>query len=297
MAAKEKTGHDLEKEQWEKEKQKREKEREAREAEDKKIRDKKKKEKQERDKKRAAKLKKKENKERAKHKKLISFPFKTLFKVSLFLSLMSFIVQFFGVSKPLYDSLYLSFLIFVSIYLFIGLIIITVFFIVAEKRQKEEVEIKRAEISNRVREDEQRRKKEEEEKLKIAQDLLDMEAKREEQLKEFKMHQGTSFSKEGESPFPGGFTGDLSEEDKEYFETGSFKKDFKDFASREAQKESQNNQKSDEFNSPNNDDMSFDDYLNKTGQYMQEEMPLPGRHPENKNKKVFSSSDFAEFDE
>lgn len=93
----------------------------------------------------------KEKNEERRIRKIVRFPFKILFQAALLFTLLTFIVLYFGSSTEVYRALYLSFIIFTSLYLGIGLIMTGVIYFVSQekliekKRQKREDEAKEKE--------------------------------------------------------------------------------------------------------------------------------------------------------
>lgn len=119
------------------EKQKREKDRKEKEEREKKIIDDKRKEKEAKRKRIEKRQKKQQKQEMIRIKKIIEFPFKTLFQVSSLITFIYFIVYFFGREEMLYKAVYNSFIVFISLYLGLGIIIVALFLVISEKKEKE----------------------------------------------------------------------------------------------------------------------------------------------------------------
>lgn len=138
------------------EKQKREQERKEKEEKERQELEAKRKEKERKAKLREAKQKKQEKAEIKRIKRVIEFPFKTLFEVCLLLSVLFFVVQFFGIEIELYRSVFNAFMMFVALYLGFGLILVAIFFVIAEDKKKELEQI--------IKENEEKARQEEEQK-------------------------------------------------------------------------------------------------------------------------------------
>ncbi len=147
------------------EKKRREQERKEKEAKERAELEKKKKEKEEKRKRIEKRQKKKQKEEMKRIKSIIDFPFKTLFHVSSLITLLYFIVVFFGSDKLLYKAIYNSFIVFTSLYLGLGIVIVAIFLVISEKKEKEFQEELRIMM--------EKRKEEEERRL---QDMKDIEA-------------------------------------------------------------------------------------------------------------------------
>ncbi len=119
------------------EKQKREKDRKDKEEREKKIIEDKRKEKDAKRKRIEKRQKKQQKQEMARIKKIIEFPFKTLFQVSSLITFVYFIIYFFGREEILYKAVYNSFIVFISLYLGLGIIIVAIFLVISEKKEKE----------------------------------------------------------------------------------------------------------------------------------------------------------------
>lgn len=119
----------------------REKEEEARRIKEKEER---KKEREKREKKREQIKKKKIKEENKRIRKEINFPYKVLFNLTLLISLFAFIIIFFVLNTPIYETLLYMFFIFSFLYLGIGGIMIGIYYLIAiDKRRKFELEIEK----------------------------------------------------------------------------------------------------------------------------------------------------------
>jgi uncharacterized membrane protein YcjF (UPF0283 family) len=138
-----------------------------------------KKEKQEYDQKRKEKEKKKQarqktlqrnvKKEQKRIKEAINFPFKILFQAGLSIASVFFIVEYFGRGKELYKAMFNSFLLFTAVYLGVGVLMITIFYVMAESKKREKEEQKHLEEENKAKDE---------------QFMLEQQAKREEESRE-----------------------------------------------------------------------------------------------------------------
>jgi len=105
-------------------------------------------------------VKLKEKKEERRIRKIVRFPFKLLFQGALLFTLLTFIILYFGSDVEVYRALYLSFIIFSSLYLGIGLIMTGVIYFVSQEKIIEMKKNKREEDKK-----EKERLKNEEEEL------------------------------------------------------------------------------------------------------------------------------------
>lgn len=106
------------------------------------------KEKQARDKKRKQIKAKKLKAENKRIKEEVNFPFKMLFSVTLLISLLSFILIFFGLNFSIYDSLLYTFYIFSFFYLGAGAVMAGIYYLIAQdKRNKYLAQLEREEIA------------------------------------------------------------------------------------------------------------------------------------------------------
>lgn len=97
-------------------------------------------------KKKKQKMLKLQKKEQKRIKWLVNLPFLTLFKVSTLITALSFIAIFFWLGTDLYYSLIYSFLIFTSIYLGVGILLVAIFYLISldkEYELKEEIRLER----------------------------------------------------------------------------------------------------------------------------------------------------------
>jgi hypothetical protein len=148
----------------------------------KKEREKKKKDKEKREKLKAKILKKREKREQKRMDKIVNFPFKVHFHVTLLILCLFFIVIYFGIQTELYDSLYYSFWMFTIIYLGLGLVMGGYYYIKSEEvRQELEEEIALAKVE--LEAEEERQKQEIEDKKKEDEELLKEQAQFSSQLK------------------------------------------------------------------------------------------------------------------
>jgi hypothetical protein len=125
------------------------------------------KEKDKRKKDREKKRTSRENLEKKRIRGILNFPFKTLFLVSSLLSMIAFVMMFFGGKIDIIKAIYISTLVFTFLFLSVGIIMIGGFFVVSQEKISE---IKK----NKQKEDKQekdRLKKEEQE----LEDLLQAE--------------------------------------------------------------------------------------------------------------------------
>ena len=150
-----------------KEKEKREKDRKAKEEKEKKELALKRKEKQKKQKLRDERRKKREMLERRRIMKIVNFPFKALMQGSLLAAVITFIILYVNSEFDLLPSAFNSFLVFATLYIGIGIIMIAVFFTISE--------IKKKELSDKLKEEENRRMEEQRQK---AEELAKLEGKR-----------------------------------------------------------------------------------------------------------------------
>ncbi len=94
----------------------------------------------------AARIKKKHKKEEKRVKSLINLPFKLLSQISLLITLFCFITLFFGLNKPINDTILYSFFVFILLYVGIGTIMVGMFFLVSEDKIVEMEEMKKVEL-------------------------------------------------------------------------------------------------------------------------------------------------------
>jgi uncharacterized membrane protein YcjF (UPF0283 family) len=145
------------------EKQRREKEKKDKEEREKKELEKKRKEKEAKLKRIQKRVKQKEKEEIKRIKTIVEFPFKTLFQVSSLITSLFFIVVFFGKGEELYKAVYNSFIVFTALYLGLGIVLVAIFLVMSERKEKE----LEAELEAIMAE----RKAEEDKKIKEMQDM------------------------------------------------------------------------------------------------------------------------------
>jgi Flp pilus assembly protein TadB len=159
---------ELEKKEREKREKKEHEEREKEKLKKKKLRQKRK--------------KAKENKEKKRIKKAINFPFKTLFQASSFFSLILFIVMYWGNSFDIQSSVFNAFMLFISLYFGVGVVMVSIFFVISQHKEIEMEERKRQEEEERQREIE----REKEEMEKMDREIKEAERLREQELNNFR---------------------------------------------------------------------------------------------------------------
>ncbi len=138
------------------EKQRREREKKEKEEKEIKELEKRRKEKEEKKKRIEKRQKERQKQEKKRIKRIIDFPFNTLFQVSLLFTLLYFVIIYFGRQDILYKAVFSSFMVFTCLYLGLGILLVAVFLVISEKRQKEfeeELEL----IKEQKREEEEKR--------------------------------------------------------------------------------------------------------------------------------------------
>jgi hypothetical protein len=152
-------------------------------------------EKEKKKKEREKRAKEKQKKEMKKIRTLINLPFNILIKSSLLITTLAFIIMYFGIEKPLNVTVFNSFLIFVGIYLGVGLIMIGIFFLISQDKIVE-MEEQRKIDSERM---DAEKKKEEEELAQMVEIEKEIAAKklagksiREDRKRELDMYGETS---------------------------------------------------------------------------------------------------------
>lgn len=118
------------------------------EAELKKKHDEKQKKKKEKEKRMLAKQKK----EAKRVKTMINLPFKLLGQISLLITTLAFIIMFFGIEKPLNDTVFNSFMIFTALYLGVGVIMVGLFLLVSQDKLAEAEELRIMEAERALKE-------------------------------------------------------------------------------------------------------------------------------------------------
>lgn len=177
---------ELEKQKRDQEREERIKAEEEKEKERLKEKEKKKKDREKRIKLREKQQKKKENRKRKQIKKMINFPFKILLQTSLLLTLIVFILKYFGDSNILIDAMLSAFYIFLTIFLGGGIIMTAIYYVLSQRKEKELKEIIELE-AEKLRLEEEEKKKEELEYLEHAiSDSADVESRRQEEMKKFR---------------------------------------------------------------------------------------------------------------
>jgi len=124
----------------------------------------------------------KEDKEKKRIKKAISFPFKTLFQASTFFSLILFIVMYWGNSFDIQSSVFNAFMLFISLYFGVGVVMVAIFFVISQHKEIEMEERKRQEEEDRQREIE----REKEELDRMDREIKEAERLREQELNNFR---------------------------------------------------------------------------------------------------------------
>ncbi len=127
------------------------------------------KEKEKRRKKRENKIKSLERKEKIRIRNLISFPFKTLFQLSLFFTLVAFLIIYFGNGFDMVSAIYICSLIFIVLYFVVGIVMVIRYWKISEERIQE----MKAEKKREKEEEEERLKREEEELEKLLEGKID----------------------------------------------------------------------------------------------------------------------------
>ena len=181
------------------EKQRRDQEREVRikEEEDKEKEREKEKEKKKKEREKKVKLKKKlQRKKGKKDRKLISrminFPFSMLLQASLLISIILFIINFFGNSVEILQSVLYSFYVFLVVFLGGGIVLTAIFYVLSERKEKELYERMENE-KERIKNEEEAKKQEEQEILETAlNDGADVEMRRQAELQKFRDAQARS---------------------------------------------------------------------------------------------------------
>lgn len=118
------------------------------------------KEKEKRRKERESKIRKKEKQEEKRIKKVVNFPFRTLFQLSTFFTLVSFMIIFFGNEIDLMAAVYICSLIFILLYFVVGAVMVIGYWKISEERIHEMESKKKKE-----KDEENERLKQEEEEL------------------------------------------------------------------------------------------------------------------------------------
>jgi flagellar biosynthesis/type III secretory pathway M-ring protein FliF/YscJ len=119
--------------------------------------DKRSKEKEKQFKEREVRKKKREKKEMQRIKSNVNFPIKALFQGSIIIGLIFFVVKYFGQSADLIKSIFYSFIVFASVYIGVGIIMLLSFFLIAHNKKRELREMIKVEKERKMQEEEQRR--------------------------------------------------------------------------------------------------------------------------------------------
>ena len=94
--------------------------------------------------------------ERRRIRDSVEFPFKMLFNVSALVGILAFFIKFFTQSQELINALTNGFIVFSTIYLGFGIILLIVILVMADNRKKEQLEKKRQLDEQRMQENEHR---------------------------------------------------------------------------------------------------------------------------------------------
>jgi hypothetical protein len=167
-------------------------EKQEREKAEKKAHEIKRKEKEAKRKARQKRIKHKENKEKDRIKLLTSFPYNFLAQISAIISILCFMILYFLNSNTLSSSLIYSFILFTSLYLSVGIVMMVIFFIVSEQKKRENEE-------KRIQEEEQKRLDEERKAQEQAQ--LEENLKEEYKNQQEAMHARNLYERELESQY------------------------------------------------------------------------------------------------
>ncbi len=150
----------------------------------------KKKEREKKQKLREKRQKLREEKERKRIKRIIDFPFKVVHNTSAIIALVYFLLQYFGNSMEILESLYTAFVVYLICEVGGCLLVFAIFFVISQKREKELRDlIKHNE--EQIRLEEERKRKEEQELIETQKVMLEtnddnLEAKRQEEMKKFR---------------------------------------------------------------------------------------------------------------
>lgn len=132
---------------------KKEKEWKVREQAERKELKKRQKEKAKKEKKKRKRIRKREKKEIKRINEKIKFPFIALMKFTMVIALLFFLISYFGWEVNLINSIFYSFLIFASLYLLFGIVMVTIFFSISEIKKRELEEQKRIEMEQKLEEE------------------------------------------------------------------------------------------------------------------------------------------------
>lgn len=160
------------------------------------------------------KIKKAEEKEKKRIKSIIDFPFKLLLQSCLLITVLAFIIQYFGAEIELSKAIFYSFLLFTLLYLGIGLVIVAIFFVLSDNKKQELIEQKRIEEELKIAEE----KRIAEEEVLAEERRQEEERTRLEELEKFKKSQtentNNSIPIPDEPEFQTFSTDDLKNEDE-----------------------------------------------------------------------------------
>lgn len=131
-----------------------------------------------------------EEKERKRIRNIIDYPFKVVHNTAALISIAYFLIQFFGNSVEILESLYKSFILFLVADLGGCLLVFVIFYVISLKKEqqlKEQIRLNEEQIKI----EEERRKREEQELLETQKVMLEsnddsLEAKRQEELRLFR---------------------------------------------------------------------------------------------------------------
>ena len=160
-----------------------EKERQKRLKEEEKELKKKAKEKEKRKKDREKQRRKKEKIEERRIRGILNFPFKTLFFASALISLIVFVMMYFGSNQGIDDAIYFSAMLFIFLFLAIGAVMVGGFYVISEER----IKVMKLE----------KQKEEQAEKERIAQEEEELERLLQAELDELEMEKNKSASNRG----------------------------------------------------------------------------------------------------
>ncbi|GEM_PF-1030152 len=94
----------------------------------------------------------KQKKEAKRVKTMINLPFKLLGQISLLITTLAFIIMYFGIEKPLNDTVFNSFMIFTALYLGVGVIMVGLFLLVSQDKLVEAEELRVMEAERATKE-------------------------------------------------------------------------------------------------------------------------------------------------
>lgn len=94
----------------------------------------------------------KQKKEAKRVKTMINLPFKLLGQISLLITTLAFIIMYFGIEKPLNDTVFNSFMIFTALYLGVGVIMVGLFLLISQDKLAEAEELRIMEAERALKE-------------------------------------------------------------------------------------------------------------------------------------------------